>query len=61
MSLLQDALRKAQKGHGGAAKQAGAPLPGAGGPAPSRSPWFWGGLALAAVFLLGAVVVTVLV
>ncbi len=61
MSLLQDALRKAQKGYGGAAKQAGPPLPGAGGSAPSRSPWFWGGLALAAVFLLGAVVVTVLV
>jgi tetratricopeptide (TPR) repeat protein len=61
LSLLQDALPKAQKGQGGDAKQAGSPLPGAGGPAPSRSTWFWGGLVLAAVFLLGAAVVTVLV
>ena len=54
MSLLQDALRKAQKGEGGKISPAGSRLPGGGGARSAGRRRLRVVLGLAAVFLLGA-------
>jgi len=54
LSLLQDALRKAQKGEGGNVPSIGSPLPDGGGARSATRRRLWAGVALAAVVLLGA-------
>lgn len=54
MSLLQEALRRAQKGEGGKAPPAAGPIPGGGRAGLAARRRMWTGVGLVSVFLVGA-------